>query len=368
MIAEEYLYEDYNGLDWDEIHEEYLEKVLEGLSKEDFYWLMDEMVLRLGDEHSVFLSPEEVEQDQALLAGDTSFVGIGILHYYVPERRRLTIVLVYPGSPADLAGLQSHDSILAIDGEPIAGDDGVRWDLLRGEEGSRINITVQTPGEEPRDIPLTRRQISTNAPVPYHKLETQQGKRIGYLMLSTFMDETIYGQMRQALHEMSADTSIEGLIVDNRQNSGGTNIVFEDALRLFVSGRVGYFANRNARYPITLLGEDIAGSQSLPLVVLIGPRTASFGEIFAGVLSDLDRAYLIGETTDGNVEILWEYSFSDGSVAWIAHDTFIPLNDTQADWENDGIIPDLEVPTEWDQHTIDTDPAVRAALDYLDSQ
>jgi len=51
----------------------------------------------------------------------------------------------------------------------------------------------------------------------------------------------------------------------------------------------------------------VNGSQQIPLVVLIGQATASYGEVFAGVLKDIGRAYLIGETTDGNVETLWGY-------------------------------------------------------------
>ena len=56
--------------------------------------------------------------------------------------------------------------------------------------------------------------------------------------------------------------------------------------------------------------------------MLVGPDTISFGEIFSGILKDQGRATLIGETTSGNVEILWGYDFKDGSRAWIAHDTF----------------------------------------------
>jgi hypothetical protein len=66
------------------------------------------------------------------------------------------------------------------------------------------------------------------------------------------------------------------------------------------------------------------------------------------------------------VEILWGYDFNDGSRAWIAHETFQPLNPTESDWETTGIIPDLAAPVQWDEVTLDTDPAVIAALEYMD--
>jgi C-terminal processing protease CtpA/Prc len=101
-------------------------------------------------------------------------------------------------------------------------------------------------------------------------------------------------------------------------------------------------------------------------VVLIGKETVSFGEIFSGILQDLGRAYLIGETTDGNVEILYVYEFTDGSSAWIAHDTFQPVNNPDADWEMNGIIPDKIVSANWDEVTLQTDPAIQAALEYFE--
>ena len=94
--------------------------------------------------------------------------------------------------------------------------------------------------------------------------------------------------------------------------------------------------------------------------------TVSFGEIFAGILKDQGRATIIGETTLGNVEVLWGYGFEDGSRAWIAHDRFEPVNNPGADWEHNGIIVDIEAPSEWDEHTTETDPAVEAALIYFD--
>jgi hypothetical protein len=70
----------------------------------------------------------------------------------------------------------------------------------------------------------------------------------------------------------------------------------------------------------------------------------------------------------GNVEVLWGYSFDDGSRAWIAHDRFVPVNNLEADWEHLGIEVDIEAPSAWDEHTLETDPAVQAALEFFDSE
>ena len=110
---------------------------------------------------------------------------------------------------------------------------------------------------------------------------------------------------------------------------------------------------------------DVNGSSMMPLAVLVGSVTASFGEIFSGVLQDIGRAYLIGTTTDGYVEILWGYDLEDGSQIWLAYETFRPMNHPDEDWEKTGITPDLTVAADFDEYTLQNDPAVLTALGYL---
>jgi C-terminal processing protease CtpA/Prc len=112
---------------------------------------------------------------------------------------------------------------------------------------------------------------------------------------------------------------------------------------------------------------DINGSQQMLLVVLVGLDTVSYGEVFAGVLKDIGQAYIIGETTGGNVETLWGYDFEDGSRAWIAHDSFRPLEHPEQNWEVSGIIPDQNVLAHWDEYTTEDDPLVIAALNHFDN-
>jgi C-terminal processing protease CtpA/Prc len=110
---------------------------------------------------------------------------------------------------------------------------------------------------------------------------------------------------------------------------------------------------------------DLHGSQQIPLVVLVSRTTFSYGEVFAGVLQESGRAYLIGEPTLGNVETLKGYNFKDGSRAWIAHTSFRPISKPDLTWEGRGIIPDLLAPADWDLYTLDSDPAIQAAQQHL---
>jgi carboxyl-terminal processing protease len=327
---------------------------------------MDEMIFRLGDDHSAYLSPEQVREEDAEFAGENDYVGIGVLTNLVPERERVVILLVFPGSPAEGAGLASHDSILAVDGKPIVDEAGFHREYLRGPEGSTIDVTVQTPGEAPRQVTITRQRVTGSVPVPNEVLTTSEGKRIGYILLATFADDTVDDQLGDALRALTADAPLDGLILDNRQNGGGADVVARGALSYFTRGVVGHFVNRGQEQrALNVTGVDVNGSSNLPLVVLVGPNTVSFGEIYSGVLRDMGRATIIGETTGGNVELLRGYDFEDGSRAWIAHENFQPNNHPEQDWEETGIVPDLMVPSNWDEVTLLTDPAIQAALDFL---
>ena len=375
IVKEEYLYEDFNGLDWEEIHAEYQQRIENGLTNDEFYAAMDEMIMRLGDDHSVYLGPEQVSSDDAEFQGGFDYVGVGMILSAMPDRQRAVILVTFPNSPAEAAGLQPRDNLLAVNGEPILDEFGYLRDIVRGPEGTQVTLTVQTPGQPPRQVTLDRQRILSSLPVPYKILTSPEGKRIGYLLVTSFNDNGIDEMIGDALQAMSQDENnhaerpLDGLIIDNTQNSGGSDTVLRPSLGYFSQGILGYFISRDGKRPLEIKkGEDINGSQTVPLVVLVGLDTVSYGEIFAGVLKDTSRAYLIGETTGGNVETLWGYEFEDGSRAWIAHEFFRPLNHPDQDWEVTGIVPDLTVLANWDEYTTEDDPRVKAALDYFDNQ
>jgi C-terminal processing protease CtpA/Prc len=90
------------------------------------------------------------------------YAGIGVMISVVLERNLATILLVFPGSPAEQVGLRPHDSILSVDGKPIVNEQGgIRRELLRGPEGTILKVTVQSPGQPPRQVSITRQRIDS---------------------------------------------------------------------------------------------------------------------------------------------------------------------------------------------------------------
>jgi carboxyl-terminal processing protease len=308
-----------------------------------------------------------VAEEEASYAGQHDYVGIGVLHQAIPERRLTVILAVFPGSPAEAAGLQPRDAILKVDGNPIINEDGMLQDTVRGPAGTSVTLTIQTPGQAERQVTVTRQRITGSVSVPYQVLTSPSGLRIGYIFLFGFDDSTIDERVAEDIQAMTAQGPLDGLIIDNRMNGGGASTVVEPILGLFSGGTLGYYVYQDEQRPFSVSSYDINGSQEVPLVVLVGTGTASFGEIFAGVLQDAGRAHIIGTITDGNVEVLWGYDFEDGSELWLASETFRPYTHPTLDWEATGIIPDEIVPGDFDENTLENDPPVIAAIAYFES-
>ena len=361
-IENEYVYPDYNGADWPAIKARYRTLIEGGLTDDDFYYVLNLVLYDLGDEHSYFESPAEADESDAEFAGNIDFVGIGVVVEAVPEAGRATIVYTFPGGAAAEAGLRAHDSLLTVDGEPVLDETGGIKDIIRGEAGTEIALTVQRPGSEPYNLTLVRRRITGSTPVDYCLMPDVH---VGYIFLPHLDDETIPEQFRAALDALTADAPLAGLIIDNRQNGGGANTVLEALLGLFTSGPQGFFVSRDDSRPFDIQPEDLDGSQDVPLVVLVGPDTVSYGEVMTGVLQAAGRATVLGQTSLGNVETMWAYTYRGGARAWIAHETFQYPGQAAGLWEDTGIIPDIPVPTRWDLFTEADDPALAAALIVL---
>jgi carboxyl-terminal processing protease len=358
-VRDHYIYPEAAGGEWQVSLEELGGQIEAGLDTEAFYAAMQSAIQALGDEHSYFETPAEVAQEAIEIAGQYDVVGVGALFDPSDDNTWATVLAVLDGGPAWHAGLDPHDALLAVDGGPIRDAAGVS--RTRGPECTAVVLTVRSPGQSPRDLTVIRASVSAPMPIYPRLVATSDGSRVGYIFLPTLGDRAIADTVGQSLETFGA---LDALIIDNRMNPGGISSASKEILGFFVSGTVGEFATREAIEPWEIIAEPIHNSQQVPLIVLVGEDTVSYGEIVSGVLQDLGRARVIGQTTLGNVEQLRRFDFEDGSRVWLASATFEPAN-AQADWEITGIVPDVEVIADWGSFTFETDPAIAAALELL---
>ncbi len=98
-------------------------------------------------------------------AEPSEYVGVGIVYQRTPDGF-FRVEAVAPGGPAERAGVHAGDRLVAVnnsDVRELEADDLPK--LLRGQEGTQVNLRIQSPNEQPRELELTRRKV-TAAKVP----------------------------------------------------------------------------------------------------------------------------------------------------------------------------------------------------------
>lgn len=353
IVLEDYLYPDFNGLNWPAWGAVYREKVAAGMTDAEFHQAMVELVAKLEDGHSVFQPPAAALETSAIIHGNHQSVGIGVEAAPRPERGTAVLLDVYPESPAWNAGLRPHDSLLTLDGYPIL----ERLPQLSGQLGTTVRLQVQTPGQPPRQVDVVRALVDSPPPVSSSRVADED---MAVLVIHTFWDKDTAAVLRRCLQELGP---LRGLVIDLRTNPGGSEYSLEGSLSLFADGTLGHFTRQAGERPLQVAGQTVHNSQIVPLVILIGRETSSYAEIFAGVLQSAGRARLVGTVTQGNVETIWPHLFEDGSRLWIAQEGFRPP--TGGDWERDGILPDFYVAGDWADFTAENDTQLATALQLL---
>jgi carboxyl-terminal processing protease len=163
---------------------------------------------------------------------------------------------------------------------------------------------------------------------------------------------------------ISETTQLRGIILDLRVSRSGTGEwPLGEMLTMFGDGELGEFYTRTTTDTVTVEGQDLGGSQTLPLVILVGRDTEGTPEIFAAALQSAGRAVLLGQSTPGAVEGFDEVALPDGSRMFLATSSFRTAGNL--DLAQTGITPDREIDADWDAIQLDTDPVLGAALSLL---
>jgi carboxyl-terminal processing protease len=297
------------------------------------YGAIEGMLNTLGDEgHTRFLTPEERERNREGLSG--TYVGVGVT--LENEDEEVVVTSPVEGSPADEAGVESGDVVVAVDGESVREEDlSEVVEKVRGPEGTRVELTVLRDGEE-RVFDLERTEIET----PAASWVLIPSSDVAHVRLSSFSDDSAE-KLRQAFEEARA-AGARRFILDLRSNPGGRlDQAVEMAGDFLQPGSVVYVRQDASGEREEIRVENGSEPTDAPIVVLVNDGTASSSEILAGALRDNDRAAVIGETTFGTGTVLEEFVLRDGSAIllgvaeWLTPDgDFI---------RETGIVPDEKV-------------------------
>ena len=294
----------------------------------------------LEDPYTVYLTPEEKQRTAEDLQG--SFFGIGVQLGYIDST--LAVIAPIKGSPAEQVGVKAGDLILHVkDENKKLDEDTMGWSLdeavtyIRGKKNTSLTMTLyrKDNGAEPFDVEVTRQEIV----VPSVELSyvEQNGKRVAVIVLSSFNERTDDEWDKATADIQSQAGSINGVILDLRNNSGGLLDTSVNVASDFIgSGLIVTQKGRYINHPFNSTGTGRL--EQFPVEVLVNRGSASASEIVAGAIRDRRQAKLIGEKTFGKGTVQDRMMLTNGgalhvtiaqwllpSGEWIHHEG-IPVN------------------------------------------
>lgn len=293
------------------------------------------MVQSFGDPYTYFVEPQgrELERDQ--LAGKFGGVGANL-----EQTADGFLLAPLAGQPADLAGVQKGDLLLAVDAQEIPADMSVDalLALIRGPVGSPVTLRVRREAEE-LSFTITRAEIQTPS-IEWRLLDdAPETADVGYLR-QTIFSERSPAEMEQAVAELREQGALR-FVWDLRGNPGGllSSAVAQadmwlDEGTIVVEERAG---GLRKSFEATA-GQLAAGA---PLVLLVDGGSASASEIVAGALHDGGRAQLVGQQTFGKGSVQLIHELADQSSLHVTNAQWYTPGGQQISGQ--GLAPDVVI-------------------------
>ena len=345
---------------WQASVDTYRARVQAGMDDAKFASTLSDLLSTLHDSDLSVIAP--APQSANSPTATTPLGGIGIIAG-LPEQNkdRVLVFAVYAGSPAAQAGIQPHDAIVRINSTPVTFDErDTVLSQIRGQAGTTVTLTIRTPGQPARDLTLTRQTITAQSTFVSKRIE---GTNIGYILPDAASIYQMPLQIAQALRDLSNAQALDGLVLDLRTTQS-LRFPLTDMLGLFVNGAVATLHTRSAVSKIEVTGKNIAGSQVVPIVILVSDETRGVAESFAGILQELGRAKIIGVQTPGRDALVTPLTLPNSNATLL-----VPTGEFRGvkdiSWYHTGIKPDIPSDLMWEQYTDQSDPQIKQAVQAL---
>ncbi len=314
----------------------------------------------VGDPYSEYMTAEEFAAYTAERSGN--YVGIGVHVTFDQSQNAIAIYRIAPDSPAERAGLQKGDLIVAVEDVTVsAATYNEAVGLVAGEEGTDVSLTVRR-GEEMLAVSVTRSRVESGN-VLYEKIGDT-----AYLTILSFSESNVTEQFQTALTAAKQD-GCTSYLFDLRNNPGGNLDVVCAALDELLP------ANQTILHMIDAQGNDKTRETEndtfldAPMAVLCNGNTASAAELFTADLQDYGLATVVGETTYGKGTMQTITSLPDGSAVKLTSNFYNPASNVS--YDGIGVHPDVEVKLTEEQSarfyllSHEEDPQLQAALKAL---
>ena len=331
---ETYEYLDLFGQIFDRIRSEYVEEVTD---QELIEKAIDGMLTGL-DPHSGYMNEEVWQEMQMDTQGKFGGLGIEI----TMEEGFVKVISPIDDSPAFEAGILAGDFIIQIDDTPVFGltlNEAV--DLMRGEKGQSITITVSRDGTEPFEVKIVRDIIKIQS------VKSDVYDDVGYLRITSFTEQTEDGLLKSIKRIQKENENIKGYVLDVRSNPGGLLSQAVKVSDIFLTrGEIVSTRGRDKKDIRRYRAKNKDHTNGKPIVVLINGGSASASEIVAGALQDHRRAIILGTQSfgKGSVQTIMPFQRSNAeNVSGIRLTTARYYTPSGESIQGKGISPDIMV-------------------------
>lgn len=274
------------------------------IEREDWFGLYINSVASQFDPHTNYFAPQDKDRFDVSMSGKLEGIGARLRK----ERDQVKIDEVISGGPAWKDGqLETGDLIQRVRQEDEAEsvsiigmrlDDAV--DLIKGKKGTKVILTVKKVDGSIEEIELVRDIVEIDETYAKTSLVEKEQVKYGVINLPKFyFDMQDYNQ-RNAASDMKKevlrliDEGAEGLVIDLRNNGGGSLSTVVDIAGLFIkSGPVVQVKSSDGDKDV-LKDKDSKIVWDGPLVIMVNEISASASEILAAAMQDYERAIIMG--------------------------------------------------------------------------
>ncbi len=287
----------------------------------------------VGDPYTQYMPKTEAEG--YINGAYQSQTGIGVRASYSDAPVGIYISYVFPGAPAEKAGLKKGDVITSVDGKTVTEENYIEIvDTIAGKEGTIVTLKLIRNGKE-TTVSVTRGNFTVES-VEYFMLETAED--IGYIRIDGVASNTA-DEFKSAVLTLK-ERGAKKYVFDVRDDGGGyLNVITSILDMLLPEGPIVRWKTADGKENAN--NSDAKQIVNAPFAVLINGHTASAAELFAAALRDYKLAVLVGEKTYGKGVMQTLFPLKNGDTIKITTAYYYPPYGDN--YNGIGVAPDVEV-------------------------